>query len=135
MDDDFPKVLIIEDNEELLDQYEMKLIKEGFQVVRAFDGEEGIHKARNDRQDIILLDILLPHIHGIEVLRRIREGIGSKVPVIVLSNINTEEIVNRAYELGVEDYIVKANVDISNVIKKIKGLFKKHYSDRAHHLE
>ncbi len=119
------KVLIIEDNELLSKVYVTALEEEGFEVLQARDGEEGLNKAVLGNPDVILLDLLLPGMNGFEVLKSLRMSPRTQqIPVIVLSNIGHEEKVQRALSLGAVDYLIKTRSPISTVI----GTIRRHLS-------
>jgi two-component system response regulator RegX3 len=99
------RVLIIEDEPAYVDALEVALGREGFTVTAAADGREGIREFRAERPDILLLDLMLPGMTGLDVLRRVRaEG---DTPVIVLSAKDSESDVVTALELGADDYLTK----------------------------
>lgn len=98
-------VLIVEDEPAFVDALEVSLGREGFEVTSAVDGREGLASFRSDRPDVVLLDLMLPGLSGLDVLRRIREE--SDVPVIVVSAKDAESDVVTALELGADDYLTK----------------------------
>lgn len=114
-------ILVVEDEEALRKAMVFKLSAEGFQVVEAGNGEEGLAKAEQERPDIILLDILMPKMHGMEMLSRLRFSgeWGKNVPVIVLSNLNDAAKVAEATEGGVYDYLIKSDWKIEDLVKKV----------------
>jgi two-component system, OmpR family, response regulator RegX3 len=99
------RVLVIEDEPAYVDALEVALEREGFTVAAALDGREGLRAFREERPDIVLLDLMLPGMPGLDVLRKVRaEG---DVPVIVLSAKDSESDVVTALELGADDYLTK----------------------------
>jgi len=117
------KVLIIEDNGDLLEQYKLKLEHEGFLVITATDGEDGLLVAADERPDVILLDILMPNMNGFDVLRGIKNNTTLKTIIIIISNLSDEDQIKKAKELGALDYFVKSDVTPDIVVKKVKSLF------------
>ncbi len=116
------KVLLIEDEPALVDLYRSKFSKEGFDVITALDGESGLQIARMEKPDFIILDILLPVRNGIAFLKKLRsEPEVSKIPVFVFSCFDEQEIKNQAYDLGVEDYILKTKYTPDQLVKEIKS--------------
>lgn len=100
---------------------EDEFAQEGFIVLLATDGEEGVKIALEEHPDLVILDLLMPKVDGIEVLKQIRaEEWGKEVPVLVLSNIGDTDKVNQAIGLGVSDYLVKTDWKIGDVIMKAK---------------
>lgn len=120
---DKQKILIVEDDEFLSGMYVTKFSLEGFAVVYALDGEEGINKARQEKPHLILLDLLLPKKDGFEVLEELKQDQETKaIPVILLTNLSQESDIKRGKELGAADYLIKAYNIPSEVVKKVKTL-------------
>lgn len=99
------RVLIVEDEPSYVDALEVSLGAEGFEVVTAMDGRVGIERFREAKPDVVLLDLMLPTLPGLDVLRAIRRE--SEVPVIVVSAKDAEADVVTALELGADDYLTK----------------------------
>jgi DNA-binding response OmpR family regulator len=118
---DKKRILIVEDETTLQRAMTEFLVSEGFEVVSALDGNEGLTLAKLKSPDLILLDIILPKKDGYEVLKELKhdEKTG-KIPVIVLTNLESAEDVERAFEAGATTYLVKSNYKLEDVIKKIK---------------
>lgn len=119
------KILIIEDDKFLRDLIAKKLIKEDFEISEAIDGEEGARKVKEEKPDLILLDLILPGIDGFEVLSKIKEDPGlASIPVIILSNLGQKDDVERGLKLGAVDYLIKAHFTPGEIIEKIKKALK-----------
>lgn len=119
------KILIIEDDKFLRELIVKKLTKENYDVSEAMDGEEGVKKAKEEKPDLILLDLILPGIDGFEVLARIKEDPAlTPAPVIILSNLGQKEDVERGLELGAVDYLIKAHFTPGEIIEKIRAILK-----------
>lgn len=115
------KILIVEDDKFLMKVYLAKLKKEGFHVVDAMDGEIAVEKAKAEKPDIILLDLIIPKKDGFSVLSEIKsDATLQSVPVIILSNLGQTEDVKKGMDLGAVDYIVKSDMSIDDVLIKIK---------------
>ena len=115
------KILVVEDDKFLLKVYNHKLTKEGFDVVLATTGEEGVTKAMSEIPDLILLDIILPRKNGFDVLSDLKLNSNTKnIPVIILSNLGQEEDVKTGMELGAIDYLVKTDVGIHKLVNIVK---------------
>src|SRR4030043_1354311 len=99
------KVLVIDDYVLLVRLMEHHLIEEGFEVIKAYNGREGLSLVRSLKPDLVTLDIVLPDISGWEVCQLIRQV--SKVPIVMLTVKEEEEDVVRALEYGADDYIAK----------------------------
>jgi len=116
------KVLLIEDEPALVDLYKLKFTKEGFNVITALDGESGMQFARIEKPDFIILDILLPVRNGIAFLKKLRsEPEISKIPVFVFSCLDEQDVKKQAYDLGVEDYILKTKYTPDQLVNEIKS--------------
>jgi DNA-binding response OmpR family regulator len=125
---DGTKVLVVEDDQFLRDLLTTKLEKENFQVATAIDGPGGLEKIRQSLPDVVLLDIILPGIDGFEVLKRVRVNADMQIaslPIILLSNLGQETDVEKGRALGANDYLIKSNFTIDEIIEKIKRLLAK----------
>jgi len=119
-------ILIIEDDEFLRGLINKKLLAEGFNVISAVDGEEGIKKAKEQKPDLILLDLVLPNIDGFEVLEKVKADPDvSAVPVIILSNLSQKEDISKGIKLGAVDYIIKAQFTPEEIVEKVKNILNK----------
>lgn len=99
------KILIVDDEENILEIVEAYLVAKNYQVFRAMDGEEALRKAETIRPDLIVLDLMLPDISGLEVCRRIRKS--SRVPVIMLTARTTEQDILSGLQIGADHYMTK----------------------------
>jgi len=119
-------ILLVEDDPFLIDIYTTKLKEVGFSVFVASDGEKVLAAATENKPDLILLDIVLPHIDGWEILRKIREDEKLKdIKVIILSNLGQRVEVEKGMKLGAEKYLVKAHYTPTKVVEEIKEVLKK----------
>jgi DNA-binding response OmpR family regulator len=117
------KILIIEDEKDLRFFIARALKEEGFEVIEAIDGEEGIEKAKKEKLDLILLDLLLPGISGYEVLARIKKDPEMEmIPVIILSNLGQQEEIEKGLKLGAVDYLIKANFTLDEIVERVKKI-------------
>lgn len=115
------KILIIEDEEVLLNLLCKKLGQEGYEVAIAKDGIEGLAKLKQEKIDLILLDIIMPKMGGFEVMEEVQKDENlSKIPIIVISNSGQPVELARAKELGARDWLIKAEFDPQEVIEKVK---------------
>ena len=114
-----PKILIIEDDNFLLEMLAKTSIKEGLDVEIAVNGEDGLEKIGGGKFDLILLDLVLPKMHGLEVLTKLKEE-NNPTPVIVLSNLFDQESIDKATALGAKDYIIKAQSIPKDIVQKVK---------------
>ena len=119
------KILIIEDDKFLRELIAQKLVKEGYNIAEAIDGEEGIKKVKSEQPDLVLLDLILPGIDGFEVLSKMKEDSSLvSIPVIILSNLGQKEDVEKGLKLGAADYLIKAHFTPGEIIDKIKIILK-----------
>lgn len=106
-----PRVLMVEDHRDIAELYQLKLQLEGYRVAVASDGPTGLEMARSLHPDLILLDVRLPILDGLEVLTALRESEEMRqVPVVVFSEDDSSETMQRARGLNVAAYLVKANL-------------------------
>jgi DNA-binding response OmpR family regulator len=120
------KILFIEDEAALQKTFRDILEKEGYQMISALDGESGLRLAKSEKPDLILLDLILPKKDGFEVLKELKEDESTKgIPVIVLTNLEDIESVEKAIELGATTYLVKAQYTLEEVIQKVKKALEK----------
>jgi DNA-binding response OmpR family regulator len=118
-------ILFVEDESALQKVFKEALTKEGYEVVSALDGEEGLELAKNQKPDLILLDLILPRRDGFSVLEELKANSETTaIPVIVLTNLESSADVERAISMGAHTYLVKANYKLDEVITKIKDLFE-----------
>ncbi len=118
------KILVVEDDKFLRELIVQKLLKEGYTVVEAIDGEQGIQKAASEKPDGILLDIILPGVDGFEVLRKIKVQEDTKdIPVVILSNLGQQDDIERGISLGAKDYLIKAEFTPGEIVEKVKAIF------------
>ncbi len=122
---DKKKILIIEDEPTLQRALTEYLAEDGFLIVGAMDGEKGLELALAEKPDLILLDIILPKKDGYEVLDAIKKDEKTKkIPVILLTNLESAEDIQKAFEKGATTYLVKANYKLEDISTKIKETLK-----------
>lgn len=117
------KILLVEDEEKLARMVELELRYEGYEVAKAFDGRSGLELAQSGQFDLVLLDIMLPHLSGMEVLRRLRRE-GNTIPVIMLTA--RDNVVDKVSGLdsGADDYVTKP-FDIEELLARIRAALRK----------
>lgn len=114
------KILIVEDEAQLRNALRDKLAKEGFNVFEAVNGEEGLAGALLEKPDVILLDIVMPIMDGMTMLKKLRADVwGKNAKVIMLTNLSTYDKIGEAVEQGSYDYLVKADWKIDDVVAKV----------------
>lgn len=123
MSEEKKQILLVEDDEFLMELYAVKLSMEGFDVLSANDGRKGLRLAKEKIPDLILLDIILPQMDGLEVLKTLKKDPATKkIPVILLTNLSHKEEVQKGFAAGAKDYLIKAHFMPSEVVEKIKKL-------------
>ncbi|MCB0855284.1 MAG: response regulator, partial [Bacteroidetes bacterium] len=124
-----PKILIVDDEVDILDLLEYNLEKEGYEVIKAMDGEEAIRKSREHKPDMILLDIMMPNLDGIETCRRIRAIKGLEKVFIVFLTARSEEYSELAgFEAGADDYIPKP-IKPRVLMSRLRAIFRREQSN------
>jgi DNA-binding response OmpR family regulator len=119
------KILVIEDDKFLRKLLIDRLVEEGYFVDGAIDGEEGLKKVKDEKCDLILLDLILPGINGFEVLSSLKKEKNLEgIPVLILSNLGQKEEIERGLKLGAVDYIIKAHFTLDEIVEKIKKILK-----------
>jgi len=117
------KILFIEDEAALQEAFGGFLTQAGYKVINALDGEIGLRLAKTEEPDLVLLDLVLPKLNGFEVLERLKSDEATKaIPVIIMTNMEKMEDINRAIELGAKTYLVKTEYELGEVIEKIKKI-------------
>lgn len=119
------KILLAEDDIQLVDMYNRKFELEGFEVKTAEDGEMALKILEDFRPDVILLDIMMPKVTGLEVLEQLKKKPEfEETLIIMLTNLADEKTAEKIYELGATDYFVKAEMTPLEVSSKVKELLK-----------
>lgn len=126
MTDKSPKtILIVEDEKPLKAVLGEALEKEGFVTEVAVDGQSGLNSALKNHPDLILLDIYMPKMNGVEMLAALREDSwGKNVPVLLLTNDINPEDIRETLKHNAADYLIKADWKIADVIERIKTALK-----------
>lgn len=117
--EDKVKILLVEDEKEVLELYKLKLTIDGYEVIVAENGSEGLKKAIEENPEMIFLDIKMPEMDGFEVLKRLRSDNKTKnIPVIILSNFDEQEMIEKGLTLGANEYLVKSQFSPEDISKK-----------------
>lgn len=115
------KIAIIEDDQVISQMYRMKFEADGFDVQLANNGKHGVELVEAFSPDIILLDLQMPEMNGVEALEIIRQNEwGKNIPVIILTNLGEEEAPKKLRSLGIHSYIVKANLTPRQVAQRVR---------------
>jgi two-component system cell cycle response regulator DivK len=119
-----PRILLVEDNEMNRDMLSRRLIKKGYAVEMAVDGEEGVAKAMRAEHDLVLMDMSLPGIDGWEATRQIRAGMSARIPIIALTAHALTGEREKAIAAGCDDFDTKP-VELARLLEKIETLLQK----------
>lgn len=126
------KILIIEDDFFIRELYERQFTKEGFQVISSEDGPTGLVLANQENPALILLDIMLPKLNGLDLLRTLKTKEETKeIPVILLTNLGQESVIKEGFELGAESYLIKSAYTPSQIIDEVKNFLNEYQSTSA----
>ena len=119
------KILVVEDDPFVSNLLIKNLLSAGYSVINAVDGQKALTMLETERPQVILLDLLLPGLDGFEVLKKIKANPEtSKIPVFILSNLGSQDDINKALQLGATDYIIKANFTLTEIVERIKTVLK-----------
>jgi CheY-like chemotaxis protein len=114
-------ILVVEDESAVSEALGDKFGREGFEVFLAKDGAKGLEVALREIPDLILLDIVMPVMDGITMLEKMRKDKkGKKIPVIMFTNLSDSDRIKEAQKKGVNDYLIKADWKLEDVVKKVK---------------
>lgn len=119
------KILIIEDEPAQATTIDIAMKKAGFETVVAHDGMEGLNMATSNVPDLILLDLVLPKIDGVSVLKQLRANDATaKIPIVILTNLASGETVREVIEAGGTDYLVKTDYTLEQLIHKVEDILR-----------
>ncbi|OIO47735.1 MAG: response regulator [Candidatus Portnoybacteria bacterium CG06_land_8_20_14_3_00_39_12] len=126
MPEKLTKILIVEDDHYMRKIYSNKLRRAGFEVIEAIQGEEGWHKILYEQPDLIILDLILPMKSGFQLLSDIKGNDKTKkIPVIILTNLSQGSDIQKGKDLGADDYLVKTDISLTEVVDKVKMVLAK----------
>jgi CheY-like chemotaxis protein len=120
-----PNILLVEDDELMINLYSNLFSSKGYSILVSKNGEECLQAIDKNKIDLILLDIMMPKMDGLVVLKNLREQEKyKKLPIIVLSNLGNDDIVSQAFSLGATQYFVKSDVDNDKLVAAIEEELK-----------
>jgi DNA-binding response OmpR family regulator len=124
------KILVVDDEKDLIDLIRYNFEKDGFKVIGAPNGEAGLSLARSEKPDLIVIDLMLPDIDGLDVCRSLREGGGiSHIPIVMLTAKSSESDRIVGLELGADDYVTKP-FSPRELLARVKALLRRSYGFR-----
>ncbi len=116
------KILLVEDEDFIRELYVRQLTKEGFEIKSAADGQTGLNLLKTEVFDLLLLDIMLPGINGLQLLREFKTlNPNSKMITILLTNLGQEAVIKEGFELGAQAYLIKASYTPDQVVTEVKN--------------
>lgn len=119
MPDEFNRVVLVEDDADFAEVYRLRLEQDGYQVTVAWDGNDGLELVRRTVPDLVYLDLRMPTLDGISLLRALRSDPSTRaIAVVVLSNYDEPELRRQGLELGALDWLVKANVTPAELARR-----------------
>ncbi len=120
-----PKILIVEDDISILKLYERKFVQKGFEVVLAEDGPSAVEKTKSELPNIILLDLMLPEMNGLEVLQKIKKDKNTKkIPVVVLTNYGELDNVTESFLQGAVECLIKVEHTPEEVVELVMDVLE-----------
>ncbi|MDZ7798487.1 MAG: response regulator [Patescibacteria group bacterium] len=120
------KILLIEDDADQIMMYQAKFELSGHDFLAAENGLEGLKKAKQEKPDIILIDLLMEKMGGLEVLEKLKKEEKTKdIPAIVVTNLNKQEMAKKAMNLGALDFIVKSKIPLREMMARIERFLDK----------
>ncbi len=117
------KILICEDEEIMLTALEFRLQRQGFEVIKAEDGKQAIEKIQTESPELVIADVMMPYVTGLELIAHIRNSLKSSMPVIVISALEQDEVVLEAFKIGATDFITKP-FRPNELILRIRKIFQ-----------
>jgi two-component system alkaline phosphatase synthesis response regulator PhoP len=113
------KILVVEDDKDFLFILQTNFSNEGFSVLAAKDGKEGLDLVGKEKPDLIILDILMPNMDGIEMAKQMKEK-GINIPIIFLTNVSDTDRISKAEQIVPSDYIIKSDMSVDKIVAHVK---------------
>ncbi len=124
-------ILLVEDDNLLIRMYQDKFVRDGYKVNVALNGEEGLVKLKEEKPDLILLDIMMPKMDGFETLKHIKSNSETKgVPVILLTNLGGQDDAKKGLEMGAVAYLIKSEYTPDEIVEKVKEILEASTRDK-----
>lgn len=119
------KILLIEDDKDQILLYRTKFELSGYAFVAAEKGQKGLELAETENPDLILIDLLMPGMDGIEVLEKLKQNVKTKnIPALIVTNLDKHEMAEKAMALGALDFIVKSKIPLREMMSRIENHLK-----------
>jgi DNA-binding response OmpR family regulator len=121
-------IVIVEDETALLELYKMVFEEAGSKIITAEEGDSGIEAIKNNDWDLLLLDIMLPNTDGINVIKKLNEEFKNKSwkkgKVVMLTNLNNEDIIKTSFNLGIDGYLIKSEIQPDQLLNEARAFLK-----------
>lgn len=122
MDPKLKNILLVEDEDFIRELYTRQLTKAGFAVKSAIDGQSGLNILKTEQFDLLLLDIMLPGMNGLQLLREFKtQNPNSPMITILLTNLGQEAVIKEGFELGAQAYLIKASYTPDQVVNEVRN--------------
>ena len=123
MDNTGKKILLIEDDDLIRELYADQLKMAGLQVFGYASGKTGLEAFKEQKYDLVLLDIMLPDTNGLEILRQMKQDSDLKsIPVVLLTNLGQDSIIKEGFKLGADGYLVKLAYNPEQIVKEVQSI-------------
>ncbi len=121
-----PKLIIIEDEEPIRELYKRQLTLAGLETDGFPNGKEGLEAISKSKYNLLLLDIMLPDMNGLEILKQIKSNPATKaLPVLLLTNLGQDAVIKEGFQLGAEGYMIKAAYTPDQIVQEVKNILQK----------
>lgn len=120
------RILVVDDDKLMVDAIEFSLKNEGYEVITALDGQDAFEIIQNQQLDLIIADIMMPGLSGLELLNLLKIHLFKNTPVILTSSLNQGEVVSTAFSLGADDFIIKP-INFDELLLRVKRYNKIHH--------
>lgn len=125
MDELKKKILIVEDDDLIRQLFAGELIKAGLEVTSFALGAEGMKALEEQKFDLVLLDIMLPDVNGLEIIKHVRKSTGnSEATVVMLTNLGQDNVISEAYKLGANGFLIKSAYSPDQIVEEIKKILE-----------
>lgn len=120
------KILIVEDEVALLDIYSEVLVEAGHQIVKALNGREALVQLDKEKFDLVLLDLMMPEVDGMEVLKTVRENAEKygDIKIVILTNSASDVVIKQSFDAKVNGYLIKTELTPQQVVEEVNGFLK-----------
>lgn len=123
---DAKRILLVEDEGDIRQLYAEVLRDAGYFIIEASDGEQALNKVTSEQWDMLLLDIMLPRVDGVTVLKKVKESDALKLkPIVLLTNLGSEHIIKECFSIGADGYLIKSEITPDKVVDEVNSFLNK----------